>query len=140
MRLGDLDALKEKLKNRYEIEQDEIDKGWNLGIGAAINLIDNAPTITPKLPTEVRKALEVLNKIEQNRWIPVSKGLPEEHVCDDGYHEPSEWVLVQTKNGHMYTSRYWSRGKKNVWTDLGYLEEVVAWQPLPAPYKKGGEE
>ena len=37
MRLGDLDALKEKLKNRYENEQDEVDKGWNLGIGVAIN-------------------------------------------------------------------------------------------------------
>jgi len=45
MRLGDLDALKEKLKNRYENEQDEVDKGWNLGIGVAINLIDNAPTV-----------------------------------------------------------------------------------------------
>ena len=45
MRLVDANALKEKLKNRYEIEQDEIDKGWNLGIGVAINLIDNAPTV-----------------------------------------------------------------------------------------------
>lgn len=36
----------------------------------------------------------------------------------------------------MYTSRYWSRNKKNVWTDLNYPEEIVAWQPLPESYKE----
>lgn len=73
-----------------------------------------------------------------DKWIPVGEGLPEENICDDGYHEPSEWVLVQTSSGQMYTSRYWSRDKKNVWTDLSYptTEEVVAWQPLPEQYKE----
>lgn len=84
---------------------------------------------------------ECINAVESasasDKWIPVSQGHPEESVCDDGYHEPSDWVLVQTSNGRMHTTRYWSRDKKNVWTDLPYptTEEVVAWQPLPEPYK-----
>lgn len=85
---------------------------------------------------------ECINAVESasptDKWIPVGEGLPEENICDDGYHEPSEWVLVQTSSGQMYTSRYWSRDKKNVWTDLSYptTEEVVAWQPLPEQYKE----
>jgi hypothetical protein len=85
---------------------------------------------------------ECINAVESapptDKWIPVGEGLPEENICDDGYHEPSECVLVQTSSGQMYTSRYWSRDKKNVWTDLSYptTEEVVAWQPLPEQYKE----
>lgn len=85
---------------------------------------------------------ECINAVESapptDKWIPVGEGLPEENVLDDGYHEPSERVLVQTSSGQMYTSRYWSRDKKNVWTDLPYptTEEVVAWQPLPEQYKE----
>lgn len=76
----------------------------------------------------------------QAEWIPVSERLPEENVCDDGYHEPSKWVLVQARNGYMYTTRYWTRDKKNVWTDLDYPDDIVAWQPLPERYRKEGEE
>lgn len=81
-------------------------------------------------------AFDDLPLVTEDNWIPVSKELPKEHICDDGYHEPSERVLVQTKGGIMYTSRYWSRNKKNVWTDLNYPEEIVAWQPLPESYKE----
>lgn len=64
MRLGDLDALKEKLKNRYEVEQDEIDKGWNLGIGVAINLTETAPTFEPKLEEINEKLInEYISKV-----------------------------------------------------------------------------
>lgn len=83
---------------------------------------------------------ECINAVESapptDNWISVGEWLPEENVLDDGYHEPSEWVLVQTKGGQMYTSRYWSRDKNNVWTDLRYPEDVVAWQPLPERYKE----
>lgn len=81
-------------------------------------------------------AFDDLPSVTEDNWIPVSKELPKEHICDDGYHEPSERVLVQTKGGVMYTSRYWSRNKDNVWTDLNYPEEIVAWQPLPERYKE----
>ena len=78
---------------------------------------------------------------QEPRWIPVSDRLPEEHICDDGYHEPSKSVLVQMKSGAMHTARYWSRYDEK-WLDLNYptTDEVIAWMPLPKPYNAESEE
>lgn len=77
-----------------------------------------------------------------SEWIPVSEGLPEEHTCNDGFIEPSEYVLVQMKSGYMKVSRYWGsreRYKDRPWIDLSYptTDEVIAWMPLPECYKEG---
>lgn len=78
------------------------------------------------------KALE-----QESRWIPISERLPEEHICDDGFHEPSKSVLVQMKSGEMHTAQYWSRYDER-WLDLNYptTDEVIAWMPLPEPYRE----
>ena len=76
-------------------------------------------------------------------WIPCSERLPEEKLCEDGKYDPSEKVLIQLDNEEMFTSRYWShRHSKNSddfekWIDLPdyYQDRVVAWQPLPEPFK-----
>lgn len=76
---GDLisrSALKEKLKNRYEFEQDEMDKGWNLGIGVAVNLTETAPTVAPTVEAftseQVKELKEVMEKkiaLASGYWI-----------------------------------------------------------------------
>ena len=76
-------------------------------------------------------------------WIPCCERLPEEKVCEDGKYDPSEKVLIQLDNEEMFTSRYWShRHSKDSddfekWIDLPdyYQDRVVAWQPLPEPFK-----
>ena len=82
------------------------------------------------------KALE-----QEPRWIPVSERLPEENICDDGYHEPSKRVLVYMKSGEMHVARYWSRYDYR-W--LGIItpttDEVIAWMPLPKPYESQESE
>ncbi len=45
MRLIDADALKSKLQARHDNGNDDFDKGYNIGLGTAIDLIDCAPTI-----------------------------------------------------------------------------------------------
>lgn len=88
---------------------------------------------------EVVGALDMaIQALEQQRWIPVSEGVPECHICEDGYVEPSKAVLVQLNNGSMETSRYW-KGKTEPWIDLTYPTtlSVVAWRSLPQSY---GEE
>jgi hypothetical protein len=74
---------------------------------------------------------------QEPRWIPVSERLPEENICDDGYHEPSERVLAYMKSGEMHVARYWSRYDYK-W--LGIItpttDEVLAWMPLPKAYRE----
>ena len=84
-------------------------------------------------------------------WIPVSKRLPKEHLCDDGYVEPSDYVLVWGDHGNYGVSRYWGNRKSKSespntykdWMDLDWVvQKPIAWMPLPEPYKASptGEE
>ena len=84
---------------------------------------------------------QVNNMSSVPRWIPVSERLPQEHICDDGYHEPSDYVLVYMESGLMHVSRWWSRFDER-WVDLKYptTDEVIAWMPLPEPYKAESED
>lgn len=45
MRLIDSDELKRKLQSRHDNGNDDFDKGYNVGLGTAIDLIDCSPTI-----------------------------------------------------------------------------------------------
>lgn len=43
------EALKEALKSKVDLNQDDpFDRGYNIGIEAAIDLLDNAPTVEPE--------------------------------------------------------------------------------------------
>lgn len=74
---------------------------------------------------------EVMNCSEiPNDWIPVSERLP----------ETDEMMLVscRTKKGQNNVNRayYWN----GFWHGSGSMSGVVAWMPLPEPYKAGEEE
>ena len=89
------------------------------------------------------EAIRIVQEVAKDGgWIPCSERLPEERDYDDGYVEPSEPVLVFTKYNECRVSRYWGnrRNKRDYydWVDIKHsTHEVIAWQPLPAPYQKG---
>ena len=69
----------------------------------------------------------VLELLEQTEWIPVSERLP----------KPYEQVLRTVKSfGWNSTS--------HVYVDIGLIcpidKDVIAWMPLPKPYKAESEE
>lgn len=96
-----------------------------------------------------RRYLDLKQRIfkleEQTNWIPCSERLPEEYICDDGYVEPSDYVLVWGDHGNYGVSRYWGNRKSKIenpnsykdWVDLEWVvQKPIAWMPLPEPYKR----
>lgn len=70
-----------------------------------------------------------MDEIENDGWIPVEERLPKEpkFMEEDSY-------IVQTENITTPFSAYWD-GKE--WTDVNdeLLEGIIAWCPLPEPYR-----
>lgn len=105
-----------------------------------IDLIDNAPTVYPK----------------QGEWILVSERLPDDlepvnitwinHEPEPYYKEIKDKPFTATGvyfNGQWY---WWSTLCTDMLAEYSHnfddiidkAIEIVAWQPLPEPYKKGG--
>lgn len=75
----------------------------------------------------------VLSALSENKgeWIPVSERLPEDDTE----------VIYCDKNGVRGNCHYW-KGFNRYPRDKGeyqFPNDIVAWMPLPEPYKEGGE-
>lgn len=92
------------------------------------DIIDNAPTV--EIPTELCKGCRFLKDCEtceeklrpQGEWIPVSERLPEK----EGYY------LVALGNGQMVVAH-----SDAIIANHDFEPKMLAWQPLPEPYKEG---
>lgn len=72
-------------------------------------------------------------RLLNQKWIPVSERLPEEN----------KWVLVTVVQGSVRYVEIMRIDKyKGMFTDnVGYYyDSVIAWMPLPEPYKAESEE
>ena len=68
---------------------------------------------------------------QQTRWIPVSERLPKENVS----------VIGTTKFNDIYeTELYDDCGEKKWYADGNYDVPIVAWLPLPEPYRESGDK
>lgn len=82
----------------------------------------------------------IIKALEQTRWIPVSERLPEERnhylitIEIDGMNGCKPYYEIQTS---------WYSGKEFVveYKDDGLVakKSVIAWMPLPEPYKAESE-
>ena len=91
-------------------------------IDEALEILDTIPTIGEQVDA-LEMAIEALRSSEKpNKWIPVSERLPEE----TGYY-------LTTTMYHKVFCDFWEE-------DHFYrTEEVIAWMPLPEPYKAESE-
>ena len=93
-------------------------KYWNAGISYAINCIEKQPKV--------------------GEWIPCSEGLPEEVEGAEYY----DSVIVTLNDGRVAEGCY-RNADKEWWVDApdrehfseNMTDRVIAWMPLPEPYK-----
>ena len=110
--------------------------GNNQDIYSAIAVLEDYEDtgITPDqlqvINEEYQKMAKELAEVrQQNRWIPVSERLPdyeEEVLITNGKYVTIDerYFLENTEDGEAYT-----------W-DINGWDDVVAWMPLPEPYKE----
>ena len=100
-----------------------LDKKWDVPYeGKYIQVVDvgdikELPSVTPK----------------KEEWIPCDEK-PNELV--DNVHK---YYLIQDEYGDMCVARYTKKGWHPI-ESLFFLDDVVAWMPLPEPYKAESEE
>lgn len=142
MRLIDADALREQLQN---LACDD----WNQGVSTSwadayreiADMVEDAPTITP-----------------EPQWIPCSERLPDD--CEEVNvtwvnHNPVTYydftkdkpftatAVYYRKKWHWYSSvcaDILAEYGKNEVDEIDDAIEIIAWMPLPEPYKEGHDE
>ena len=83
--------------------------------------IRNAYSIPQEINTSIAES--IINAELYSDWIPVMERLPKENGC----------YLVSVKNDHerRYSKTAWF--EKNTWFAR---QNIIAWMPLPEPYKE----
>lgn len=116
---------------------------FDLGLGKAQDVLSGLPPAQPEkvfvaevkvsgeeLQQCVDRAVERLKEeVQTDRWIPVSERLPEK----------GKQVLCCNKHGSVFTSTITYIGSNRL-VSFGQHHEVIAWMPLPEPYKAEREE
>lgn len=79
---------------------------------------------------------------EENRWIPVSEGLPESTLPVLCRVRSTTISCTETFIIGSYCKRYWFFQNDTVGIHSFPLSEykVLAWRPLPEPYEENGNE
>ena len=136
-----------KLYPVRELEHPEMFVSY-IHVDDIIKAIDNAPTV-PQVTIccenaskeeieDFKQELEnVLASIEQGKWIPVSERLPMRNGV---------YTITRIIEGTYLIDASYFDGQNTWHRDVcvnhgrPYLNDVIAWQPRPEPYKKGGAE
>ncbi|MGN1013906.1 MAG: DUF551 domain-containing protein [Butyricicoccus sp.] len=92
--------------------------GWwnNTDRDIALDVLERMPTIDPDSM--------------RPQWIPVTERLPEDDTM--------MLVTCRTKRGWLNVNRAYYFGGS--WHGSGSMSGVIAWMPLPEPYKSYGSE
>ena len=137
----------EKLIGRLEERQNDIvgnlslnayySDGYDKGIEYAIEIVN-------QLAEEYEQTIDVADLVEKygqknvlnDGWIACSERLPE--VNEELF---SDDLLVSFKESNDLKIAFYD-GNKEKWylrSSAPYIGQVIAWQPLPAPYQPKGE-
>ena len=84
-----------------------------------------------------------IQALEQTRWIPVSEKLPESCgmyiVTRKIYDCPDTAPIIMSDESWFDGQNTWHNDNR-INHERRYLSDVIAWMPLPQPYKGESEE
>ena len=73
-------------------------------------------------------AIEALKDRPQGDWIPCSERLPSE----------KGWYLITVQGMNRFADMVYYYGNSE-WAEISSKQKVIAWMPLPKPYREDGE-
>lgn len=79
---------------------------------------------------EIIRGTTTIAEKEKSGWIPVSERLPSECV--------EVLITATSPDGYIYTTTTWYQEKR--WVMRHRADKVIAWQPLPEPFKESEKE
>ena len=130
-----------------KMTREEAKKYFVKRVSMVIDGMDKFPTI-PLMAYEM--AIEALS---EDKWIPIQyHEITEEEREENGY--PKDWVyfldcvmpqdeqeiLVQTKNGEVRWDVCYEEDGFILDSGWDWIDDIVAWMPLPKPYRAEGIE
>lgn len=119
--IGRLEKLRDRYQDKYGFCSDSVDYGKTIGLNDAISIVNQLAEEYINTSTDTSSG-----------WIPCSERLPEE---EDYYLVTKEDDIAYSIDIALWNPHYH-------WSNNGFhkADKVIAWQPLPAPYKEGVTE
>lgn len=125
--MQELECVREKLQNKYRVVKTDEDLEWNRAIDLCTNII-NAHLSRENDPEIARSSRD------NDGWISVEERLPENNKlvivwARSTARGADEWSLGSCDKG------FWALGSYGGSLVFPSQLEVVAWRPLPEPYR-----
>lgn len=114
---------------------DEFDVSPTRGYEVAEKALSALPSAEPSIKAIKRQIdehwyLDPPSAEAVQGWIPCSERLPNE----------SGWYVISVVGFENFTDVSYFYSDEAKWSDVSHTQSVVAWMPLPTPYKGGKEE
>ena len=136
------------VRELYEhVQEHGLSDMWSGGVNAAIDIIIAVPSAQPQdiardIATIIENEKDMRVVLKQPRWIPCSERLPGEsgrYLVTRGLNAcGSLWNRIYIVNYSdlmgIKSERIWWQGNVGK-PDFERLDDVLAWMPLPEPYK-----
>lgn len=96
----------------------------------------------PDYEVMVEACKVAIKSLEQTRWIPVTERLPEScgmYIVTREIHDPIDMPPIIMSDESWFDGQNTWHNDNRINHKRGYLTDVIAWMPLPEPYKKESE-
>ena len=125
--MQELEIVRGKIQNHYRVVKADEDLEWNRAIDLCTNIIN------AHLSCENAAEIERSSR-DNDGWIPVEERLPEISRTPEEDDECPEFN-VTIRGAEEATTLKYSSADGTWFDDNGYVYDVIAWRPLPEPYR-----